>query len=347
MVKARVYVTDSNMLNYGPLLEFIKDEVLPQRMVRKKKYEEYMEAFDLRILNTLSLCASAGISETLWNYLGYIHVAEEDRKYIKMKNEFYYSRLIVTFAMKSYMALLKRREEVVLKEAELDVKGVSFFKSTASKETSDFIYEKILMGELFNSPDGKLSLKRTYRAIQDFQKHVKKEVLSGNMGFMRQSVKVKSADAYANPMSIGQYKSTWVWNQLCEEHEQITYPAIVTQIKVKLANKKDAAALAPWPEIYDKVIKLFERNPDIGDHVEYDKSTGKPKIVKGKGIKSIALPDSVEKVPDWLLAIIDVETITRDNMSLFTQIMLPLGFVAGNATHRGASMTFYNNIVRI
>lgn len=340
-------MTDSNMLNYGPLLNFIKDHVLPKRMFRKKSYLAEMESFDLKILNVISNCASAGIAETLWNYLGYVNVAEEDRKYIKMKNEFFYSRLIVTFAMKSYIALLKRREEVVLKNPELDVKGVNFFKSTASKETSDFIYKDILMSQLFNPPDGKISLRRTYNVIQEFRQHVKNEVSNGNMGFMRQSVKVKSADAYVNPMRIGQYKATWVWNQIASDQEQITYPAIVTLVKVKLQNKQDVAALAPWPNVYHTIMDMFDNNPEVGDYELFDENAGKVRKFKGKGIKSIALPDSIEKIPDWLLAIIDVETIVRDNLSLMDQINLPLGFSSCTSSYRGSSIKNFAPIIRI
>ena len=42
-----------------------------------------------------------------------------------------------------YIALMARREAVVLSKPELDVKGVNFFKSTASKETTEFIYNNV------------------------------------------------------------------------------------------------------------------------------------------------------------------------------------------------------------
>ena len=100
--------------------------------------------------------------ERLWFYCGTANIAEEDRQHINMKNEFYYSRVMVTFAKKSYVGLQKRQEEVVFKEPKIDVKGVNFFKSTASEDTSKFIYDKVLMGELLDPPDEKISLRRVY-----------------------------------------------------------------------------------------------------------------------------------------------------------------------------------------
>ena len=87
-------------------------------------------------------------------------------------------------------------------------------------------------------------------------------------------------------------------------------------------------------------IDLFDTNDEIGDYT--DKETGKVK--KGKGIKAIAMPSELETVPDWLLAIIDVDALTEDNMKLFSQLYKPLGL---SASKRGTQNAYYSNIVRI
>ena len=58
------------------------------------------EMYKMRVLNVLSDFTTQAITKTLHHYLGVVNVPEEDRGYIKMKNEFYYSRVIVTFAKK-------------------------------------------------------------------------------------------------------------------------------------------------------------------------------------------------------------------------------------------------------
>ena len=250
---------------------------------------------------------------------------------------------MVTFAKKSYVGLQKRQEEVVFKEPKIDVKGVNFFKSTASEDTSKFIYDKVLMGELFDPKDGQISLRRTYKTIHDFQKKMGNEIRSGNTGYLKRSIRVKTPDGYANPMRIGQYKAVYVWNYVMPDKERIDLPATVTLVKVMLRNKQDAAALEQWPDIYKKICKLFDENPEVGDTINPD--TGK--VVKGKGIKAIAMPSELEEVPDWLLAIIDVETLVSDNMKLFGQIFKPLGMSPGKTLHNGSTMTYYTNIVRV
>ena len=122
-------MTDSNFIAFGSLFTYLKENVLQTRMFRKK---EDREKYDLKLLNVLSNFCTKAIMDRLWYYCGTANIAEEDRKHINMKNEFYYTRVMVTFAKKSYVGLQKRQEEVIFKEPKIDVKGVNFFKSTAS-----------------------------------------------------------------------------------------------------------------------------------------------------------------------------------------------------------------------
>lgn len=332
--------TDSNFILYKPLLDFIMENVLPYKMF--KKGFDY-DTYKLRILNVLACFTTGAIAETLFNYLSHVNVPEVDRPRIKMKNEYYYSRVIITFAKKSYIGLQRRQEAHIFDKPNLDVKGVNFFKSTASESTSKFIYDKILMDQLLAPKDGRVSLRRTYSEIYKYQKKIAGEIAKGDMGYLKRSIKVKSPDAYAKPMSNGSYKAVYVWNMLNGEREQISLPATVTLVKVKLQSRADVAALENWPDIYEKVMHLFDTDPEIGETI--DPTTGKPR--RGKGIKAIALPNEMDDVPDWVLAVIDVETLVNDNFKLFTQLARPLGFSDARVTHRGASMVYYSNIVRI
>lgn len=334
--------TDSCFLNYGPVLQFVMNKVLPMKLF--KKGESY-KSYKIKLLNVLSCCASSGIAQTLNNYLGYVNVAAEDRPHIKMKNEYYYERVIVTYAKKSYIGLLIRQESVILKKPKMDVKGVNFFKSTASEKTSQFIYNDVLMGQLLRPADGQLSLRRTYKTIDDFKNRIFDEISDGDMGFLKRSIRVKSADAYKDPMRISSYKAAFVWNYVNDDKDRIELPATTTLVKVKLRDKKDIAALAPWPKIYDRMMRLFETDPNFGDHIEV--KNGKERKIKGNGVNSIALPVEYDEVPDWVLAIIDTQTLVSDNMKLFTQLYRPLGLSDGRTTHNKSQVKYYTNIVRI
>ena len=340
--------TDSIFIALHNMSTFFETKVLPLRLYKKGDIRK--KHYHLAVIGVLSCMCTSMINQTLHNYLDVVHVAPEDQKYIKMKNEFHYSRLIITYAKKSYVGLLIRQESHVFDEPKIDVKGINFFKSTASKRTSDFIYDEILMKELLQPKDGTISLQSVYRKIYEFQEQIATDIKNGDMGFLKRSIKVKSPDAYSDPMRVSAYKAAWVWNYLAEDTDQIIFPAITTQVKVVLRTKQDAAKLEPWPEIYHKIIELFDTNPEIGDHYEEVKNSDgshKQKLVKGKGINAIALPDTYEYIPDWLLAIIDVEKLVNNNMQLFTQLCKPLGLSLGETSHNGESLKYYTNIVRL
>ena len=328
--------TDSNFIYLGATVDFLENEILPKRLFKMSKEER--TGMELRIINTLAVLTTRAVTQTLFNYLGYVNVAIEDRPHINMKNEFHYSTVITTFAKKSYVGLQLRQEGVVFKEPVLDVKGVNFFKSTASQETSDFIYKEILMKQLLQPESGTPSLKDTYKAIYKFQKKITKEIAEGNMGYLKRSIKVKTPDGYANPMRIGQFKAVYIWNKIVPDEERIVLPATVTIVKVKLKTMQDAGVLAEWPNIYNRVMHLFENDPEVGDYEEDGK------IKKGKGINTIALPETLDYVPDWVLSIIDVETLVEDNMKLFSQIYASLGLSVGNTS---ANRKYYTSVIRL
>lgn len=332
--------TDSNFINFGFLLDYIQEEIIPVRL--KKDKPEVANARKMRILNTLAVLISTAVAKTLYYYLGKANVAEEDRPHINMKNEYYYSRVITTYAKKSYIALMMRQEAHMFDPPKLDVKGVNFFKSTASEKTSKFIYDKVLMEQLLMPKNGTPSLKDTYKTIYQFQRKITQEIAEGDMGYLKRSIKVKTEDGYANPMQIGQYKAVYIWNRICKDKDQIKLPATVTLVKVKLRNKQDAAPLSSWPDIYARIMELFDNDPAVGDYIDED---GVKK--KAKGINTIALPEDCDEVPKWLLSIIDVETLVEDNMKLFTQLYRPLGMSQGSTSSNGVSRKYYTNIVRI
>ena len=85
-----------------------------------------------------------------------------------MKNEFYNEIVIVTYAMKSYIALQLRQEKDVFETPVLDVKGVNFFKSTSSENTTKFIYQDVLMDQLLRPKDGQIKLDRVWKTIYNY-----------------------------------------------------------------------------------------------------------------------------------------------------------------------------------
>lgn len=337
--------TDSCFIYYGALMNFILDMVPKVRRKNPSKelseaYQKADEQMQYNVMNTLAHACDIACHQTLYNYTDRVGIPKEEQYHIKMKNEFYLSRLVTSYAKKSYVGLQYRREGTIFDEPVIDVKGLNFFKSTASKNTADFIYKEILMGELLTKP--KVDIIKIHEKIMDYQRRMERDIKNGDMNYLKRSIRVKSEDAYKAPLKISQYKAVFIWNYLNPD-EPIELPNTVTIVKVALTDYSDIAALDKYPEIYEKMKKLFDDYTKIFPVSEKQLESGKVK----KKITAIALPSDYESIPDWLLDIIDVETIISDNMKLFVQLYKPLGFIAGKSTHAGTSINYYTNIVRI
>ena len=328
--------TDSLFFNCEPTRSFLVNNVLD------KDYSKD-PTFAMRMMNIVVVLGDVCIKNVLANYLGTVNVPDDDRKFVLMKNEFHYSTIVTTFAMKSYFGLQLRQEKVMLKPPKLDVKGVNFFKSTSSEHTTQFIYDDILMGEILQPKDGEIKVKRILSKIHRYQEEMVDRIKMGDMGYLKTSIRVKSADGYARPMSIGQYKAVYVWNKICEQKDLIELPGTVTLVKVKLNKPEDFAPLADFPGMYEKFTELLEDKNLLKERVN---SKGEV-LYDFTGIKSIALPGTYDEVPDWLLSIIDVDTLVGDNMKLFTQIYSPLSLVSGKSSVNGSAAQYYTNIIRI
>lgn len=337
--KANIVVsdTDSTFLYLGDIVRFVMNNLLPIKLFKNK---ETKKSYRIKLVNLFCILMSTASRDALDNYLDKVNVEDDFKGQVDMKNEYYLEIVGVTFAKKSYFGILSRKEGFIFPKPKLDVKGVNFFKSTSTEKTTKFIYDEILMKRIFDTKKGEIDIKAIVRKIKEYENKMYNDIKNGDMGYYKKSVKVKSQDAYVDPMKISAYKATYVWNSLVDFNEQISFPAVTTSVKVNIKSIKDLAPLEKYPEIFEKFVYLLEKDKNL-QRVD---SKGKSKFI---GIKSIALPYGTDKVPDWLLELIDIETIISDNMKLFTQLYRPLGFKPGTNSHNGTQIKYYTNIIKL
>lgn len=334
--------TDSNVVYIGLLRKYVRENMLKKLVPENDK--DFLK-WDVKIRNVISYVTTVANQEAIWYYLGTVGVDENIRHRIKQKNEFSFPMVIVATAMKSYLASIDRQESVIFDKLKPEVKGLAFMKSTATKKTSDFIYDELLMTKLLNPNNGTINIPDVIDSIVEYRKKMIDEISSGDLSYIK-NVKIKPADGYKDPMSISQYKASYIWNQLCDEADKFEYPAVSNMVKVKLNSKKDLALLEDFPEIYEKMEKLMD-DPEINGFKNFDPTKGGK--FKPKGITSIAVPVFIEKLPDWLIPLIDTATIANNNMSLFSQLYKPLGISSTRVRHGGtkANLKYYTNAVKI
>lgn len=109
--------TDSNILALDDWVNFCKDEVLIGDYGRSEENNKFI------IINTLAYFITSAVSDTLNEYGLHSYIPEDYRPRFNMKNEFYFSKLVIGKKKKRYISAIKLREGNLLIPYKQDVKG--------------------------------------------------------------------------------------------------------------------------------------------------------------------------------------------------------------------------------
>jgi hypothetical protein len=158
--------------------------------------------------------------------------------------------------------------------------------------------KKILYEDILNTPS--IDQFKIIKHVAVLEKKIINSLYDGSKEFYK-PVTIKAASSYQDPMRIQGIKASIVWNALRDESlEAINLDErnAVDIAKVKINPNTLLDIKDKHPDVYEKAMKLMEQ-----------------KAFKG-GIDSIAIPLNVA-VPDWLLDLIDYNTIVNDNVGGF------------------------------
>ena len=149
--------------------------------------------------------------------------------------------------------------------------------------------------------------------LDTIEKDIYRSLRAGERKYLiRMNCKVR--EAYKNPESMGQYLSVLAWNTIYPEQE-ISLPDKLDVVIVKIPNSQAIVDMQrTHPYEYDRITKnLLETSPI-------------PKFKKD-GLTYIAIPNNIEKVPDFIIPYIDYNYIVSRNLGTFRSIreslMLP------------------------
>ena len=270
------------------------------------------------VINPLEIYPEDNVRHSLINMMAYVldgvvndymvqltkssHSYQEGRKCrLYAKNEFLFKRVLMTEAKKNYASIQELQEgNAVVKDKQLDVKGLdALAKSTTAEKTREEL-RKILLEDILNTP-----VVDQFKVIKDIavlEKRIHDTVTSGSREFYK-PVTIKSQSNYKDPTRISGIKASYAWNMLKPDSENLPSINLDERNAIDIAkvdvNKFNVDQLKEkYLEVYENAIKLME-DP----------------MFKGK-IEAVAIPMNVI-VPEWLLEIVDYKTIINNNISGF------------------------------
>jgi hypothetical protein len=248
---------------------------------------------------------------------GAMGVAKQYVNKLSMKNEYYFPVFALTSRAKHYYAYRAAQEGNVLKELELEIKGVALRNSNIPPEITDkahalirHVMDSVMAGK-------KLNASRILRYIAKVEQDISDGVLGGKFDLLGK-MQIKGRDAYKNPES-----SNFLHYDLWESVFAPTYghapppPYVAIKVPVNLDRKQDVKA---W---LDKM-----ENPAIRDNMKaWMEANGKTTM----GV--MMLPEqvlAVTGIPKEVVNAVDIRPLIVQTVEAFYLILESLGIFMKN-----------------
>lgn len=241
--------TDSNILSLDTLVNYIFDEVVDiDGNGRDREHNEFI------CVNILAYIITSGVTDILLSYGRHSNIPEEFRPLYNMKNEFFFSLLVIALTKKRYLSNIKLREGNLMNPAKHDIKGFDFKKSTCSEEAEKRFMD-ILQERIF-SPE-EIDVKGMIMDIRDFKSEIIESIKGGDKRFLP-NASAKELSAYSDPSTQASVRGVAAWDALNPDN-QVEVPAKVSMLKLTTITENDIEPLKETePEIYQTIMdKIF------------------------------------------------------------------------------------------
>lgn len=292
--------TDSNIINSDIFVAFILNEVFPnQKFGRRKIYNEMI------LVNVLASMLDGCVANML-DYFGRCHnMGKDARAELTMKNEFMFRRLFLMTKKKRYAASIVLREGNIMIPFKLEIKGMDFIKAGVSDQVSKR-FTKMLEEHVLYPDD--LELHELMKDLKTFENEIYHNLRKGGTEYLKlQMYKAEGAYKKDKAWSLPVFRGSAVWNELYPDKRIYSLDRVkILKLTVTSINDLDKIK-NKYPNEYKMVIDKIYNSTN-------------PAIIKS-GLKVIAIPSSVKKIPEWLLDLIDYDVIISDVISSFRSVL--------------------------
>lgn len=191
------------------------------------------------IASTTVYLAGQLIRHILATTSGAMGVAKQYVNKLSMKNEYYFPVFSLTSRAKHYYAYRAAQEGNVLKELELEIKGVALRNSNVPPAITKkahalirHVMDTVMAGKKLNST-------QVLRYVAKVEDDIRQGVLSGSYGLLGK-MQIKGRDAYKNPESSN-FLHFDLWQSVFADHygPAPNPPYVAVKVPVDLERKQD------------------------------------------------------------------------------------------------------------
>lgn len=235
------------------------------------------------------------------------------RKIIAMKNEFYYKRIMLTNSKKNYAGIVTMQEGNIMEKPKVDIKGLAIKKVSTNKKVravfTSILNEDILSSDVINVA----SILGKYGMLEE---EIRNSLKNGEIIYATPG-RVNSIDSYVDPYTQQTVRGSIIWNELYPEKE-IVFPDKINFVKLKDYSYEQLVEILNDMEMSDD-----ERNNII---TSLENAIYKEEGMAKYGFKILCMPKSITKIPDWIVPLLDVETMIENHMKPGFKLLESLDF---------------------
>lgn len=313
--------TDSTMVTIAKYMDLFIQKYTADTIAAENEDE-----LDFILCNIMAYILTKYSAEFLGRYCKDVNMPEDQFHRINMKNEFYNLKMILTPKKKRYVSFIRLQEGQMIDPPMVKISGLDFIKSVTSSHVEKFfrgiIEHNILLADEVNVAE-------IIRKINSFKDMIKTSFLNGELTYLN-LLSVKDPEAYKAPYSNQGIKGVIVWNAVYPD-KQISLPDKVLLVKVTYPTEK-------------KFLASKDLFGDVGDVLLEEIFHNKNELISKPGLTNVCIPQNIDKLPDWIIRTMDIDTMVDDIVSKFNPILESLGNVTIKTRSNSSHMS---NIVDI
>lgn len=309
--------------------DFYNDEVIEAESMIKPFVLIPQNNLRYSIINIIAYISGNLCNEYVKEFTKCNHSYKEGRKcLLYLKNEFLFSRALLTDSKKNYATNQELKEGVILEQDQehaMDIKGLPINKSTMN-DSAKAALQKILYEDILTADT--ISQTKIIEKIALLEKEIEKSLKDGKKDYYK-PLAIKAMSSYDDPMRIQGIKASIIWNKVKDpdlEAIDLNTRNTIDVVKVYINPFNIGKIKDTYPDIYERFIQLFTSGTIFKDE-------------KSKEITTLAIPTGVD-TPGWITEFIDYRQIINDNIVNFP-------FESVGITRLGANNINYSTILKI
>lgn len=269
----------------------------------------YDEPMHFKLVNIMAYICTFGTVVAGDIFVKGAHIPQNYRKWVEMKNEFLFKRLVMyANAKKNYVVNTRLQEGKIIDD--MPATGIKLNSSVIHPEVKKRIMD-VIANKIIKSPT--VNPIEILKSIKDIEKYIVDSIKGGDLTLGRKA-------RYSGPRGYktGVYRNdagraAFIWN--------ILYPN--SKINPGDYGSIFSTTILTADDVGKKMAKRFPQEAQILlDKIFADKN------LAPYGLRSIMIPlnnESVKKLPDWLIPYIDYAKITNRHMQSLISLTSSLG----------------------